>query len=97
VAADYIYSNKSVTSLDVVESDQEIINYVTWIDSGINVINYDEWSYAPSKSYDIIICDLWAEPDDITQDEKTSLYNNYNSHLKNGGKIIIPISGETIS
>tara|TARA_A100001201_G_C3994747_1_gene172676 strand:+ start:99 stop:662 length:564 start_codon:yes stop_codon:yes gene_type:complete len=97
VAADYIYSNKSVTSLDVVESDQQIINYVTWIDSGINVIHHDEWSYSPSKTYDIIICDLWAEPDDITQDEKTSLYNNYNSHLKSGGKIIIPISGETIS
>ena len=94
---DYIYKNKSVDSLDVIESDQEIINYVTWIDSNINVIQHDEWSYTTSKQYDIIICDLWAMPRDITQDQKTSLLNNYTNNLKSGGKIIIPISGETIN
>ena len=97
VVPDYIYNNKSVTSIDVVEESQNIINYVTWINSNINVIQHDEWTYTPSKTYDVIICDLWAEPDDISQDHKTSLVNNYNSHLKTGGKIIIPISGETIS
>ena len=36
-------------------------------------------------------------PRDITQDHKTSLLNNYTNNLKSGGKIIIPISGETIN
>tara|TARA_Y100001951_G_scaffold58784_1_gene46669 strand:- start:24 stop:590 length:567 start_codon:yes stop_codon:yes gene_type:complete len=94
---EYIYRNKSVTSLDVVESDQEIIDYVTWIDNNITIIQHDEWTYATSKQYDIIICDLWAVPNDITQDHKTKLLNNYTNNLKPGGKIIIPISGETIS
>ena len=94
---EYIYRNKSVTSLDVLESDQEIIDYVTWIDNDITIIQHDEWTYATSKQYDIIICDLWAVPNDITQDHKTKLLNNYTNNLKSGGKIIIPISGETIS
>lgn len=93
---EYIYSNKT-HSIDVVESDQEIIDYVTWINNNINVIQHDEWTYVTSKKYDIIICDLWAEPDDIIQDHKTKLINNYTNNLKDGGKIIIPISGETIN
>jgi hypothetical protein len=96
---DYIYNNKSITSIVVIESDQEIIDYVDWINSNITVIQGDEWAYVPanSKTYDIIICDLWAEPTDITQDHKTNLANHYTTHLKTGGKIIIPISGETIN
>jgi hypothetical protein len=94
---DYIYKNKSVDSLDVVEAYQEIIDYVGWIDSNITVIQHDEWTYSTSKQYDIIICDLWAMPSDITQDHKTKLLNNYTNNLKSGGKIIIPISGETLN
>tara|TARA_B100001939_G_scaffold86946_1_gene74499 strand:+ start:3871 stop:4437 length:567 start_codon:yes stop_codon:yes gene_type:complete len=97
-APDYIYNNKSVTSIDVIENDQQIIDYVDWINSNITVIQGDEWNYVPhSKNYDIIICDLWALPSDITQDHKTNLANHYTSYLKTGGKIIIPITGETIS
>ena len=98
-APDYIYNNKSVTSIDVIENDQEIIDYVDWINSNITVIQGDEWTYVPAnnKTYDIIICDLWALPSDITQDHKTDLTNHYTAHLKTGGKIIIPISGETLN
>lgn len=94
---EYIKINKSITSIDVIESDIEIINIVDWINSDINVINANEFSHTLSKQYDIIICDLWAEPDDVSQDHKTNLVNNYSSNLKSGGKIIIPISAETIS
>lgn len=97
VVPEYIYSNKSITSIDVVESNQEIIDYVTWMSNDINIVQHDEWTYSTSKKYDIIICDLWAETDDVTQDQKTKLINNYTNNLKSGGKIIIPISGETIS
>lgn len=97
VTPDYIWNNKSVTSIDVIEGNSDLVDHVTWINSNVNVIKHSPWNYTPSKTYDIIICDLWAEPDDITQDNKTNLLNNYNSHLKTGGKIIIPISGETIN
>tara|TARA_Y100000004_G_C8947144_1_gene426789 strand:+ start:423 stop:977 length:555 start_codon:yes stop_codon:yes gene_type:complete len=94
---EYIKINKGITSIDVIESDAEIIEVVNWINSDINVINGNEFTHTLSKQYDIIICDLWAEPDDISQDHKTNLVNNYNSNLKSGGRIIIPMIGETIS
>lgn len=94
---DYIWNNKSVTSLDVIESDQEIIDFVTWIDSNINVIQHNEWTYTPNKEYDLILCDLWAMPSDITIDEKNALLSNYSGHLKSGGKIIIPQAQEIIN
>jgi len=94
---DYIWNNKSVTSLDIIESDQEIIDYVSWIDSNINIIQHDEWTYTPNKEYDLILCDLWAMPTDITIDQKNALLSNYSSHLKNEGKIIIPQAQEIIN
>lgn len=97
VLPQYIKNEKRPTSLDVVEEYQEIIDYVTWIDNSINVIRHDEWSYATLKKYDIIICDLWAESDDVTDAHKTTLLNNYSDNLKTGGKLIVPISGETLS
>jgi hypothetical protein len=94
---EYIYSNKSITSIDVIEADQEIIDYVTWMSNAINVIQHDEWTYSTSKKYDVIICDLWAMPQDVTQDQKTNLLNNYTNNLKDGGKIILPQSQEILN
>ena len=93
----YIKNVKGPTSVDVIEENAEIVSTVDWLHSDINVITHDEWSYTTSKEYDLIIVDLWAEPDDISDDHKTTLVNNYNNNLKTGGKIIIPISGDVIS
>ena len=97
VVPEYIKNVKTPTSIDVVEEDQEIIETIDYINSDINLINHDEWSYNTNKKYDIVIADLWAEPDDISEDHKTALENNYKINLKTGGKIIIPISGDVIS
>ena len=58
VVPEYIKNQKQPTSIDVIEEYQEIIDYVTWLHSSINVIRNDEWSFATLKKYDIIICDL---------------------------------------
>ena len=94
---EYIYQNKSATSIDVIEEDQEIIDYVTWINSNINVIQHNEWTYTPNKKYDLILVDLWAMPTDITDDHRQLLLNNYSNHLKSGGKIILPQSQEILN
>ena len=94
---EYIKNVKSPTSLDVVEQDAEIVSTVDWLNSDINVITHDEWSYDTSKKYDIIIADLWAEPDDISDDHKETLENKYVNNLKTDGKIIIPLSGHVIT
>ena len=92
----YIIENKSITSIDVVEEDQEIIDYVTWINSDINIIQHNEWTYTPDKKYDLILVDLWAMPADITNDHRQLLLDNYSSHLKEGGKIILPQAQEIL-
>lgn len=97
LAPQYIKNVKGPTSVDVIEEDAEIVSTVDWLHGDINVITHDEWSYTTSKKYDLIIADLWAEPDDISDDHKTTLVNNYSNNLKTGGKIIIPISGDVIS
>jgi len=91
VVPQYIKDNKSPSSVDVVEEDAEIVSTVDWLHSDINVITHDEWSYDTSKKYDIIIADLWAEPDDVSEDHKTALENNYSNNLKTDGKLIIPM------
>ena len=93
----YIIENKSPSSVDVVEENAQIISTVTWLDSDINVINSNEFSYTTDKEYDIIICDIFAEPSDVTQDNKDTLFSNYNGNLKAGGRIIIPVTEEIIS
>jgi phospholipid N-methyltransferase len=97
VLPEYIKVNKNPTSIDVIESDNEVITVVDWLSSDINVINANEFTYTPVKTYDIIICELWAENTDITQDHKDSLLANYSSHLKSGGAILIPINSEILS
>ncbi len=97
VVPEYIKNQKQPTSIDVIEEYQEIIDYVTWLHSSINVIRNDEWSYATLKKYDIIICDLWAEPDDVLDNHKTTLLNNYSDNLKTGGKLFIPLIGEILN
>ena len=94
---EYIIDNKSPNSVDVVEENAQIISKVTWLDSDINVINGNEFSYTTDKKYDIIICDIFAEPTDVTEDNKDTLLSNYSSNLKAGGRIIIPVTEEIIS
>jgi len=97
VVPEYIIDNKSPNSVDVVEENAQIISKVTWLDSDINVINGNEFSYTTDKKYDIIICDIFAEPTDVTEDNKDTLLSNYSSNLKAGGRIIIPVTEEIIS
>ena len=88
---------KKPTSIDVVEEYQEIIDYVTWLNNSINIVCNDEWSYATLKKYDIIICDLWAESQDVLDNHKETLLNNYSDNLKAGGKLFIPLTGEILN
>ena len=97
VLPEYIKNQKKPTSIDVVEEYQEIIDYVTWLNNSINIVCNDEWSYATLKKYDIIICDLWAESQDVIDNHKETLLNNYSDNLKAGGKLFIPLTGEILN
>ena len=51
-------NTKSPASIDVVESNQDLIDTVTWISDDINVINHNELTYQTSKKYDLIVYDI---------------------------------------
>ena len=82
VLPEYIKENKNPLTIDVVEKHQEIIDYVTWLNSSINIVCNDEWNYSTTKQYDVIICDLFSEAEDVLQSHKTTLLNNYSNNLK---------------
>jgi hypothetical protein len=95
VVAEYALNTKSPTSIDVVESNQDLIDTVTWISDDINVINHDELTYQTSKKYDLIVYDIIQF--DIPSNLSSSILNNYANNVKENGKIIIPVIGEIIN
>ena len=97
VLPQYIMDKKSPYILDVIDPDKDLIDTVTWIDSNINVINAHAYNYEPDKKYDIIICDLWCDPQYVTEDHETTLWNTYKDHLNANGKIVIPIANKTLN
>ena len=82
---------KECSVVDVVENNQELIDYIDFIDDSINVIKDDAYSYTPNKKYDLILIDLWWGHEDITDEIVSDLENNYKNHLEEDGKIIIPM------
>jgi len=88
---EYAKSIKNCSVIDVVENNQELIDYIDYLESPINIIKGDALSYTPSKKYDLILIDLWWEEEDITQEIQDNIKNNYNSHLETNGKIILPL------
>jgi len=89
---EYAKSVKNCSVIDVIENNQELIDYIDFLESPINIIKGDALSYTPNKKYDLILIDLWWEKEDITQEIQDNIKNNYNSYLETGGKIILPIA-----
>ncbi len=89
---EYAKSIKNCSVIDVIENNQELIDYIDYLESPINIIKGDALSYTPDKKYDLILIDLWWEKEDITQEIQDNIKNNYNSYLETGGKIILPVA-----
>ena len=87
---------KECSVVDVVENNQELIDYVDFIDSSINIVKDDAYTYSPNKKYDLILVDLWWGHEDITDEMISDLENNYKDYLEDKGKIIIPILFKSI-
>ena len=87
----YAKEVKNCSVIDVIENNQELIDYVDYLESPINIIKGDALSYTPSKKYDLILIDLWWKEENVTQEIQDSIKSNYSSHLENNGKILIPL------
>ena len=91
LVAEYLRTEKSCSVIDVIENNQELIDYIDFLESPINIIKGDALSYTPDKKYDLILMDLWWSTDNITQEIQDNIKSNYSSHLESGGKILLPI------
>lgn len=94
----YIQENKSVSIIDVVESNPDVIsavNSIGHLNSNVNIIQDNFMSYTPSKSYDLIIIDLWWGSPTLEPNYQTEIENSktlYSSYLNENGKIYIPLA-----
>tara|TARA_R110002020_G_scaffold140674_2_gene312342 strand:+ start:208 stop:726 length:519 start_codon:yes stop_codon:yes gene_type:complete len=89
---EYAKSVKNCSVIDVIENNKELIDYIDFIDSDINVIEGDMYTYNSNKKYDIIVVDLWWYENEITEQNKSDLLANWSDNLNAGGKIILPIA-----
>ena len=71
----YAKEVKNCSVIDVIENNQELIDYVDYLESPINVIKGDALSYTPSKKYDLILIDLWWKEEDITQEIQDNIFS----------------------
>ena len=93
---EYAKSVKNCSVIDVIENNQELIDYIDFLESPINIIKGDALSYTPSKKYDLILIDLWWEEEDITQDIQDNIKNNYKDYLEANGKIVLPVAEKVV-
>lgn len=108
IVSQWIAKNTSCETIDVVEINAELINWVkneNYLDPKINIIEGDIFTYTPTKTYDLIIYDIWwnsasyviehENPEDnetITfQNIIDSLITQHNNYLNDGGSFYFPI------
>lgn len=79
--------------IDVIENNNNItqINQqLGALDSKVNIINDDIFTFQPTKMYDVIVMDIWYEP--ITIDVIDTLNSIYFPFLNEGGFLYYPIN-----
>lgn len=93
-----LLNDVTITKIDIVEKDLDIINYVynnrlenLDISNKINVINEDIFTFTTTNNYDYILLNHWVTPDNNTLSEVSSLQSKFTSNLKENGGIGVPI------
>lgn len=88
------------SKIDVVEIDQEVIDYNTssgHLNPDINIIKGDIFFYSTTEKYDLIIIDTtWKEGDISTAQHNSLLSNLYENNLNEAGVLYIPVDREWI-
>ena len=87
----YICQN-TTTNVDVVEIDQDVINFVSELShlkNNVSIFNSDIDNFVPQKEYDIIVLDHWSLS--ATEYEKNYFTNKFTPFLSSNGFLTIPI------
>jgi|TARA_R100000329_G_scaffold34034_1_gene31712 hypothetical protein len=85
---EYIRRNKQYATIDVVEDDQELIDYVDFLHEDINIISTSDCeTYQGSKKYDLIILEYYHHTDQFNA--PGTMRHNYVPQLKNSDSVMI--------
>lgn len=79
--------------VDVIENNINIIDInkeLNALDSKVNIIQDDIFTFQPTKMYDVIVMDIWYTP--ISEDIVNSLNLIYSPFLNEGGFLYYPIN-----
>ena len=82
------------SKVDVVEIDQELINYINncnQLDNNINIIQDDIYNYNTSDLYDLIIIDIIWNSNEMTEVQYQSLETKFLNNLNTGGALYTPV------
>jgi 16S rRNA A1518/A1519 N6-dimethyltransferase RsmA/KsgA/DIM1 with predicted DNA glycosylase/AP lyase activity len=87
------YVCQNFAQVDVIENDQNIIDITSQLNhlgENVNIINGDIFTFEPTKTYDIIVMDIWYNsiPEDITE----NIISKYLPCLNEGGFLYLPLN-----
>jgi hypothetical protein len=87
------YVCQDFTQVDVIENDQNVIDIVSQLNhlgENVNIINGDIFTFEPTKTYDIIVMDIWYNsiPENITE----NIISKYLPCLNEGGFLYLPLN-----
>ena len=87
------YVCQDFAQVDVIEIDENVINInkqIGFLNSNVNIINDDVFTFSTEKTYDIIVIDIWwkARVERISDE----LIQKFLPNLNEGGFIYIPIN-----
>lgn len=94
---EWIKQNTSCSIVDVVENNTELISWVSssnYLNESINVVEGDIFEYTPSKTYDLILVDIWWTATEGYETHKQELITKYSGSLNSSGSLYMPIATE---
>ena len=95
--AQYIIENKNVNSLDVVDDNQDLIDYIDYLSDDITVTHTANMlTYDSVKKYDLIIIQCYNWQDDYTSEVQNDLKTHYSTLLKDNGSIVVPVINKVL-
>ena len=95
----YIQENKECSVIDVIEINEDVIaavNQLGHLDSSVNLIEDDIFTYIPTRNYDLIVLDIWWDGVYCQDDRDTQsplMVTKYLEFLNIGGELNTPING----
>ena len=93
-----LLNDPSVTKIDIVEIDTNVIDYVynkkikpLDINNKINIINQNAFNFTTTNTYDYILIDIWSEKNQTAINDMNFLKDKFITNLNENGAIRLPL------